>query len=130
MNAVCQAEKAALDVFVIILENFVELVEESGLLLHSSHPSKVQLEQQQEGEEAFASNHYMLMLQKSQESLEKGSLFEKDAANLWIVYVMQGQIQHGYEGLLHAGLPIAVHQCLTKSVGCDGLEYDGKQLWV
>jgi hypothetical protein len=41
LNAVCQAEKAALDVFVIVLEDFVELVEESGLLLHSSHPSKV-----------------------------------------------------------------------------------------
>jgi len=46
LDAISQAKEAALHVFVIILENFIELIEEFDLSLHSCHPSKVQLEQQ------------------------------------------------------------------------------------
>ena len=69
LNAVSQTQEAALDIFVIVPKNFVKFVEEFDLLLEGGHPSEVQLDKEQECQDAFAADNDVLVLQESHQSL-------------------------------------------------------------
>ena len=64
LDAVSKTEKAALYVFVVVLQNLIKLIKELNLPLNYNHPSEVELEQQEESQDTLASNHDMLVLKK------------------------------------------------------------------
>lgn len=84
LDAFSETQQRALHVFVVVLEQFVELVEELYLLLHGCDPSEVQVEQQEDGHNAFTPDHYMLMLKQFFKSLEKLGFFEEHLADLCV----------------------------------------------
>jgi hypothetical protein len=61
LNPISQAKKTTLNVFVIILKNFVQLVEKLDISLNNNHPAKVFFEKKQESQNAFPSNDNMLV---------------------------------------------------------------------
>ena len=47
-DSIDEAEQAALDVLIVILQNTIQHVEEFDLILDDTHPSEVQFEEQEE----------------------------------------------------------------------------------
>ena len=74
-DAIDQAQKTTLHVFVVVLENLVEFVEELDFSLHHYHPPEVKFEEQEEGQDAFASDHDVLVLEKLDECRQELLLF-------------------------------------------------------
>ena len=92
MNSVSHAEKAALYILVVVTQKLVELIEEHDFLLNHRYPSKIQFEQQQESQDAFASDHDVGRVQKLKQSLHKEVFFQQDLTYLWIVNVVKCKI--------------------------------------
>ena len=89
MNSVSHTEKAALYILVVVAQKLVELIEEHDFLLDYRYPSEIQFEQQQESQDAFASNHDVRRVQKFKQSLHKEDFFKQDLTYLWIVNVVK-----------------------------------------
>lgn len=63
LHAFGQAQETALNILVVVFQHLVEFQEELDLLLHGRHPAEVKLEEQKEGQDAFASDHDVLVLE-------------------------------------------------------------------
>ena len=117
-------------IFVVVFEHLVELQEELDLLLDGRHPSEVKLEQKKECQDALASDHDVLVIEQLLQGLEEGGLPQEDRADLRVVDVVQCQVEHGDEGLLHPVLAVAVQEGLAEASGRDGLEDHWEELRV
>ena len=62
LYTICQAKEAALNVFVIVSQDFIKLVEEFDILLNGCHPSEIKFDQEQESQDTLASDYDVLML--------------------------------------------------------------------
>ena len=130
MNSISQAEKTALDVLIVILKELVKLIKELNLLLNHRHPSEVKLEKQKESQDAFTSNHNLLMLKKFQQRFQEHLLLKQNRTNMWIVNIVKSKVQHRDECLLNSGLAVVLKKCFTELGRSYGLEDVWKQLWI
>ena len=72
----------------------------------------------------------MLVIEQLLQRLEEGRLSQEDGANLRVVDVVQRQVEHRDEGLLHPVLAVAVEEGLAEASGRDGLEDHWEELRV
>ena len=92
LNAICKTKQAALHIFVVVSQYFVQLIEELDFLLNYSHPTKVKFEEKQESQDAFSADHYVLMLKKFEKSFQEHLFLEQNGADLWIVNVVERKV--------------------------------------
>ena len=130
LDAICKTEQAALNIFVIVSQYFVQFIEELDLLLNHCHPTEVKFEEKKECQDAFSTDDYVLMLKEFEKSLQEHLLLEQNGADLWIIDIVERKVQHGDKCLLNTRLAVSVEESLTKPRWCDGFKDHWEELWV
>ena len=130
LDAICKTKQAALYIFVIISQYFVQFIEKLDLLLNHCHPTEVEFEEKKECQDALSTDDYVLMLKEFEESLQKHLLLEQNGADLWVINIVERKVQHGDECLLNTRLAVSVEESLTKPCWCDSFEDHREELWV
>lgn len=87
-----------MNVFIVVSEKLVNVLVEI-LVDGDDHPLRVHLEEQQEGQDCFTSEHDRLVLEELTDGRLEGVIILQDVVQLW-VGLSQGDVYHGQECLL------------------------------
>ena len=117
-----------MNILIVVLKHSIQHVKELDLILDHRHPAEIKLEEQEEGQEALASDDDTLMLMKLHQTLEERFFSQENVIDFRVHVGRQRQIKHCDKGLLDTWSSFS--QCVTVDGRSDSFKDGVEELWV